>query len=72
MTIAEQVYVVTGKLPPEAQRELLDFAEFLRQKSTSHSNSAIPLSALRGGLEDSAAFAGSPAVLQERLRDEWD
>ena len=72
MTIAERLYEVSGKLPPEAQRELLDFAEFLRQRNPAPSASTIPLSDLRGGLEHSAAFAGSPAALQERLRDEWD
>lgn len=73
MTLAEQLYEVGSKLPPPALAELLDFAEFLRQK-----NAAPPatrgesLAELSGGLEDSSVFAGSPMELQEKMRREWD
>ena len=60
-------------LPPEVQRELLNFAEFLRQKEVSaNSTTRIALLTLRGDLEDSATFAGSPLEIQERMRREWD
>ena len=72
MTITERLYELSGKLPPEAQSELLDFAEFLRQKNLERSASKTALHALRGGLEHSVTFAGSPMAVQERLRHEWD
>lgn len=73
MTMAEQLYEVGSKLPPPALAELLDFAEFLRQKcalvpAMQHQS----LAELRGGLEDSATFAGLPLAIQEEMRREWD
>ena len=73
MTKVEQLYEVGRKLPPPALAELLDFAEFLHQKNlppklTPH----MPLAELGGGLENSAAFAGSPIEIQEKMRREWD
>ncbi len=73
MTMADQLYEVGSKLPPPALAELLDFAEFLRQKCAPvpvmpH----VSLAELRGGLEDSAIFAGSPLAIQEEMRREWD
>ncbi|MFW5692582.1 MAG: DUF2281 domain-containing protein [Thermoguttaceae bacterium] len=72
MTTVERLYAVSGELPPEAQSELLDFAEFLRQKCLgANPASNMALRALQGGLEDSATFAGSPMDIQEGLRREW-
>ncbi len=73
MTTAERLYAVSGELPPEAQNELLDFAEFLRQKCLAgNPASNIAIRTLQGGLEDSATFAGLPMAIQEGLRREWD
>ena len=73
MTMVEQLYEVGSKLPPPALAELLDFAEFLRQKSLPpQSAQRVSLAELGGGLEDSATFAGSPLELQEKMRREWD
>ena len=73
MTMVEQLYEVGSKLPPPALAELLDFAEFLRQKSLPpQSGQRVSLAELGGGLEDSATFAGSPLELQEKMRREWD
>ena len=73
MTMVEKLYEVGSKLPPPALAELLDFAEFLRQKSVPpQSAQRTPLAELGGGLEDSATFAGSPAKIQEKMRREWD
>lgn len=74
MTTAEKLYEVSGKLPPSALAELLDFAEFLRQRSSSPSETGetVTLLELAGGLEDSKVLAGSPMEIQEKLRHEWD
>lgn len=73
MTMAERLYELGSKLPPPALAELLDFAEFLRQKCVPSSALArVSLAELRGGLEDSATFAGSPLSLQEKMRREWN
>ena len=69
MTMVEQLYAVGRKLPARALAELLDFAEFLRQKSRSpQSEQRMSLAELEGGLENSATFAGSPLTLQEEMR----
>lgn len=51
MTMAEQLYEVGSKLPPPALAELLDFAEFLRQKcAPPYPAQRISLAELRGGV----------------------
>ena len=73
MTMVEKLYEIGSKLPPPALAELLDFAEFLRHKNVStQSVPHMSLAGLRGGLEDSATFAGSPLEIQEKMRREWD
>lgn len=72
MSVTERLYEVSGKLPLEAQSELLDFAEFLSRKNRGRSATGTALHALQGGLEHSATFAESPMAIQERLRREWD
>ena len=72
MTVTQRLNELSGKLPLEAQSELLDFAEFLSRKNLGRSGSGTALHALQGGLEHSAAFADSPMAIQERLRREWD
>lgn len=73
MTVVERLCAVSSMLPPLAQAELLDFAEFLQQRHRSSQTVVpTPLKALVGGLEDSVNFAGSPMSIQENLRREWD
>lgn len=73
MTMVERLCAVSSILPPPAQAELLDFAEFLQQRNrASQTATPTPLQALVGGLEDSANFVGSPMSIQESLRREWD
>jgi len=73
MTMVERLCAVSSILPPPAQAELLDFAEFLQQKNrAAQVTASTPLRTLVGGLEDSVNFAGSPMSIQENLRREWD
>lgn len=73
MTMVERLCAVSSILPPPAQAELLDFAEFLQQRNRASLTAApTPLQLLAGGLEESANFAGSPMSIQESLRREWD
>lgn len=74
MTTAERLYQVTQQLPEPMLAELLDFAEFLRQKKSPDSGQAenITLLDLQGGLEASLAFAGEPLLIQKKMRDEWN
>lgn len=73
MSTIERLYAVSSRLPPLAQAELLDFAEFLQQKNRSAPTAEpTPLRALAGGLEDSVNFADTPMHIQECLRREWD
>ena len=73
MTMAEQLYEVGSKLPPPALAELLDFAEFLRQKNMNSSLAPhLSLMELKGGLEDSLNFVGTPMEIQEKMRREWE
>lgn len=73
MTMTEKIHSISSTLPPQALAQLLDFAEFLQLKSRPTSNvPPMPLSALAGGLEQSATFVASPMSIQESLRREWD
>ena len=54
---AQRLLDAARTLPEPLLAQVLDFAE--------------SLTALCGGLADSATFAGSPLAIQERLRDEW-
>ncbi len=74
MTTTEKLYKAVQDLPDPVIAEILDFAEFLRGKmlnKQAHSSDEL-LVDLRGGLENSATFAGDPLVIQKRLRDEWN
>ena len=73
MTMVEKLYELGSKLPPPALAELLDFAEFLRQKNVPlKSAQRMSLASLGGGLEESTTFAGSPVEIQEKMRREWN
>ena len=73
MTTTERLYKAVENLPEPVLAEIVDFAEFLREKMNigqAHSNDEL-LVDLIGGLEGSATFAGDPLLIQKRLRDEW-
>jgi hypothetical protein len=74
MTTAEKLYQVTQQLPEPMLAELLDFAEFLRQRKLPEGGQSgnLTLLDLQGGLEDSVAFADAPLSIQKKLRDEWN
>ena len=72
MTMVERLCEVGSTLPQPALAELLDFAEFLRQKAKQPDVQSVPLSDLGGGLEDSLTFVGEPLSIQEKMRREWD
>ena len=75
MTTADRLYQVTQQLPESMLAELLDFAEFLRQRKLPDGGHGqadnLTLLDLQGGLESSVAFSGDPLVIQEKMRDEW-
>lgn len=73
MTTVEQLYQAAKDLPEPVLAELLDFAEFLKQRNAlgKSQSASCSLLELRGGLENSVAFADAPLLIQQRLRDEW-
>lgn len=73
MTTVEKLNKALQDMPEPILAELLDFAEFLRGRMAGRQlqTSDEPLAGLKGGLEDSATFAGDPLEIQQRLRDEW-
>ena len=72
-TMAERLWDVTRTLPEPLLAEVLDFAEFLqaRRGVTAGDAPVLHLTALCGGLENSAAFNADPLTIQHQLRDEW-
>jgi hypothetical protein len=74
MTTTEKLYKTVQDMPEPILAELLDFAEFLRGKMADRKALSANelLVDLRGGLENSATFAGDPLDIQKRLRDEWN
>lgn len=73
MTTTEKLYKAVQDLPEPVIAEILDFAEFLRSKMRIKSTIANDelLVNLKGGLENSLAFADDSLTIQKRLRDEW-
>jgi len=74
MTTAERLYNTAKELPEPLVAEVLDFAEFLRNKSAVSDVTARKemLIDLAGGLENSKTFSGDLLEIQKRLRDEWE
>jgi len=74
MTNASKLHDLIQGLPDAVVAEVVDFAEFLRDKRVQVD--ALPnddlLMSLAGGLETSANFIGDPLTLQGRMRDEWN
>jgi len=74
MTNASKLHDLIQGLPDAVVAEVVDFAEFLRDKRVQVD--ALPnddlLMSLAGGLETSENFIGDPLTLQGRMRDEWN
>ncbi len=69
MTMVEKLCEAGSKLPPPALAELLDFAEFLRQKNVPlKSAQRMSLASLAGGLENSTTFAQPSVNIQETFK----
>jgi hypothetical protein len=74
MNTTTRLFEAIKDFPEPVLAEIVDFAEFLREKRLPSYSSASdePLTKLAGGLESSASFAGEPVTLQTRMRDEWN
>ena len=74
MTTTEKLYEAVKDLPEPVIAEILDFAEFVRQRKMPKGgqDGNQSLLDLQGGLEASVAFADDPLLIQKRLRDEWN
>ena len=72
MTTTGKLIETVQNMPEHVLAELLDFAEFLRGKMSDNQAQSNDKSLidLKGGLENSATFAGDALVIQKRLRDE--
>jgi len=70
---AQRLYETVQALPEPLLVEVLDFADFLRAKSTGGLTQLtdVPLAKLCGELENAQSFSGSPLSIQRQLRDEW-
>lgn len=74
MKTADRILEETQNMPEPLLAELLDFTLFLKQKyiqARPMGASAQLLNDLRGGLENSVAFADDAVAIQKKLRDEW-
>ena len=74
MSNTSRLYDLIKAFPDAVIAEVVDFAEFLRDKRLMDDAPASnePLINLAGGLEASVNFAGDPLSLQGRMRDEWN
>jgi len=70
---SERLLKTVQALPEPLLAEVLDFADFLRTKSTGSAclSTDVSLASLCGGLENTQTFRGSPVTIQRQLRDEW-
>lgn len=73
MNNASKLYETIKDFSEPALAEILDFAEFLRQKQMlmrTDADEAL-LTSIVGGLENSETFRGDSLGQQFRMRDEW-
>jgi hypothetical protein len=73
MNAASRLFEAIKGLSEPVVAEVVDFAEFLREKQQQPQagSSDGPLLSLAGGLEHSKCFTGDLVALQARMRDEW-
>ena len=74
MSNTSRLYDLIKAFPDAIVAEVVDFAEFLRDKRLTADAPASnePLINLAGGLEASVNFTGDPLSPQGRMRDEWN
>ncbi|MHB1200395.1 MAG: DUF2281 domain-containing protein [Polaromonas sp.] len=74
MNTAALISETIKDFPDPVLTEVLDFAEFLRDKRLHPKLTPLeqPLIELSGGLENSVIFAEDALELQQRMRDEWN
>lgn len=74
MNNASRLYEAIKDFSEPVLAEVVDFAEFLRQKQlpTQPVADDASLESLAGGLEDSETFNADSLSLQNRIRDEWN
>ncbi|MGZ8218876.1 DUF2281 domain-containing protein [Methylomagnum sp.] len=70
--LAKHLLETLQTLPESDAQEVLDFAEFLRQRRLKGNSSGKPLADFFGSLANSPHFQGDPVQIQRALRDEWD
>ena len=73
MTNAQRLIELAQELPEPVLGEVLDFAEFLKQKQTaSVTGQGGSFAAYFGSLKDTPLYDGrDPVEIQRELRDEW-
>jgi hypothetical protein len=74
MNATSRLFEVIKDLSEPVLAEVVDFAEFMRDKQR-HAQTIVkeePLLDLAGGLEYSKCFTGDLLALQVRMRDEWN
>ena len=74
MSNSSRLHDLIKAFPDAVVAEVVDFAEFLRDKRLTADAPASnePLINLAGGLEASVNFSDDPLSLQDRMRDEWN
>ena len=74
MSNTSKLHDLINSFPDAVITEVVDFAEFLRDKRLTADAPASdePLINLAGGLEASVNFSDDPMSLQDRMRDEWN
>jgi hypothetical protein len=74
MNATSRLFEVIKDLSEPVLAEVVDFAEFLRDKQqhTQATTNDESLLSLAGGLEHSRCFTGDLVALQTRMRDEWN
>ena len=71
MNTAQKIFETVQALDEKAAQEVLDFAEFLRQKLQPRLTEGESLVDLMNQLSDLPSFKGDPLAIQKALRDEW-
>lgn len=73
MNAASRLFEAIKGLSEPVLAEVVDFAEFLRERQhpPQINSTDESLLSLAGGLEHSKCFTGDLVALQARMRDEW-
>lgn len=71
MNTAQRIIETVQALPESDALEVLDFAEYLRQKRAKEGGRGRPLLDVVDELPDLPSFKGDPVIIQRAMRDEW-